>query len=100
MTGVFLFEQASNSSLLIPFLVSTATTGGITGMVIAVAKLRGDTQTAAVAQAQGANEALRETLEAIERDRDYWKRRYAEEHKRANDYLVELTAYGRGGTPP
>lgn len=74
-----------NASLLIPFLVSIASTGGLTGIVIAVAKLRGDTQTAALSQARGANEAMRETLEAIERERDYWRGRYETEHALLNE---------------
>lgn len=56
-------------------LVLVGSTGGI-GAIVAFVRLRGDKDTAAITQAQGANEVLQETLEAVERDRDYWKARY------------------------
>lgn len=90
---------ANTSGVLTPFLVSLAAITGVFGAIVAVVKLRGDTQTAAVSQAQGANEAMRETLEAVERDRDYWQRRYEREHQRANDLAAELAVYRIGGTP-
>ena len=50
----------------------TAVLGALTAFV----KLGGDRDSQAVSQAQGANDALMQTLEATERERDYWKRRY------------------------
>lgn len=49
---------------------------GLTGAIVALIKLPADKSLASMAQAQGANEALVQTLEAIERERDYWRSRY------------------------
>ena len=61
---------------LTEILLVVAGAGGLTGALVALVKLPGDKGTAAITQAQGANEVLQETLEAVERDRDYWKGRY------------------------
>lgn len=96
--SMLLAASSGNTSLLVSFLVSIASTGGLTGVIIAVAKLRGDTQSSAVMAAQGANEAMKETLEAIERERDYWRRRYDDCHERAGALAGELARLRRGET--
>jgi hypothetical protein len=49
---------------------------GLTGAIVALIKLPGDKSAASMAQAQGANEALVQSLAAVERERDYWRDRY------------------------
>lgn len=61
---------------LTPLLIVLAGSSGVIGAIVALIKLSGDRGTAAVSQAQGANEVLQETLVAVERDRDYWRDRY------------------------
>lgn len=86
-----------NAGLLIEFLISLASTGGLTGLLVAFAKLRPEKTSAAIAQAQGANEALVETLEAVERERDYWMKKYEACHARSAELYAELMTRPRGG---
>jgi hypothetical protein len=80
-----LAETSATAGQLLIILLGS---GGLLGALIAFAKLRPEKETAAMAQAQGANEVLRETLEVVERERDYWKRLY-EACARRNTQLVE-----------
>lgn len=73
-----------------PLLIALLTSGGIVGAVVAWVKLPTDKVTAAVTQAQGAASVLEATLQSVEDDRDYWRRRYEEEYARAEKLYGEL----------
>lgn len=64
------------SGLYAPLLIALLGGTGLTGAIVALVKLRGDRDSAAVSQAHGANEALVAALTAVERERDYWRNRY------------------------
>ena len=88
--------EVANSSLVAPLLIALVGSGGALGSFVAFVKLRGDTDSTAVSQAQGANEVLLETLQSVERERDYWHARYDACHGRCNEILAELMALRRG----
>jgi hypothetical protein len=79
---------AYSGSLLEPLLIGLVGSGGIIGAIVAFIKLGPERESAAISQAQGANEVLQETLEAVERQRDYWQRLY-EECARGRSVLVD-----------
>jgi hypothetical protein len=60
---------ANAMSALTPLLLVLVGSGGVIGS---------EKASAAMGQAQGANEVLKDTLDALERDRDYWKALYME----------------------
>lgn len=66
----------TDSSLATELLIGLVGSAGVTGALIAFLKLPGDKTTAAVSQAQGANEILQATLDEVIRERDYWRDRY------------------------
>jgi hypothetical protein len=74
--GVSVVPVLADAGLVAPLLIGLVGSGGLIGAVVGFLRLRPETATAAMAQAQGANEVLQETLAAVERDRDYWKRLY------------------------
>lgn len=78
----------SDSSAIFAIILAVST--AILGAIIAAVKIPTDRGTAAMAQAQGANEALSEALEAIERERDYWENRFRICHKEKSDLYAEL----------
>lgn len=79
---------AYSGSLLEPLLIGLIGSGGIVGAIVAFIKLGPERESAAISQAQGANEVLQETLEAVERQRDYWRRLY-EESARVRTFHVD-----------
>lgn len=84
-----------DANLLIPFLVSLASVTGVGGLMLAVAKLRPEKTSAAIAQAQGAADAMQEALVALERERDYWIKRHGDCHERANGLAAQVQALRR-----
>lgn len=87
---------SASETLVAPLLISIVGSGGVMGAIVAFVKLRGDRDSAAVHQAQGAADALERALEASEREVAYWKARYDACHKRANELAAELLTR-RGG---
>jgi hypothetical protein len=69
---------ANAMSALTPLLLVLVGSGGFIGALVGFAKLGSEKASAAMGQAQGANEVLKDTLDALERDRDYWKALYME----------------------
>jgi hypothetical protein len=70
-----LLAVETGSSLIAPLLIALVGSGGIMGAIVAFVKLSGDRTSASIAQAQGANEILKTTLEEVTRERDYWRKR-------------------------
>jgi hypothetical protein len=77
--------------------IALAGSGGVVGAIVTVVKLRGDTESAAVSQSQGASAALAEALEAVERERDYWKERFEKCHKEKSGLYADLYNARRSG---
>lgn len=90
MVGMASLAAATSggASITTILLIIAGSSTGIVGAIVGLVKLGSDKGTAAIAQATGANEALEATLEAVERERDYWKRRY-ENCRVAYDQLIE-----------
>jgi sugar (pentulose or hexulose) kinase len=87
------------SSVFVPLLVSLIGSSGLMGAIVALVKLRGDRDSVVVAQAHGANEAIIATLAGVERERDYWRKRY-EEQRALNDQLRSWIIDRPGAPPP
>jgi hypothetical protein len=72
----------------IPYSTVGVVLSAAAGFIIALlglVKLRGDNNSQAVSQAQGAMETMETLLEAMAQDRDYWKTRCLEETKRRRE---------------
>jgi hypothetical protein len=88
---------AVSASLWTPVLITLAGSGGIVGALVALVKLRGDTSSQAVSQAQGAMEVMEGLNAALEKERDYWRARYHECHDKRSELLAELQLLRREG---
>lgn len=75
---------------LTPIVIALVASGGGTGFIVALIKLRGDTGVQAVSQAQGAMETMETLLEGVERERDYWRERFEKCHHDKSDLLAQI----------
>lgn len=81
------------------FAIVLAIATAVVGAIVAFVKIPTDRSTASMAQAQGANEALSEALEAVERERDYWRQRYESTHQAKSALYAELQRLRSGQQP-
>lgn len=95
---VLLLGSGLTGSGAAAFAIVLAIATAVIGAIVAFLKIPTDRSTASMAQAQGANEALSEALEAVERERDYWRQRYENAHKEKSDLYAEIHRL-RGAQP-
>lgn len=89
MFGTF----AADSATVTPLLIALIGSSGFIGAVVALVKLRPEMSTSAVAQAQGALEMMQQLVEDLEKDRDYWQKRYIDSHKRCTELEDQAVQY-------
>lgn len=70
------------------YLIALLSSGGVLGALLGFFKLRGDKDTAAVTQAQGAMETMQDLNEALIKERDYWRTRFERCHAEKSELLA------------
>jgi len=80
----------ASGALYAPILIALAGSGGFVGALLGLVKLRGETDSQAVSQAQGAMETMQELNDALERERDYWRDRFERCHAEKSELLGRL----------
>lgn len=77
-----LVAEANNTVILLQILLGGGLVAGVGGAIVALYKLRPDINSAAVVQAQGAMDVMREVNEELGKRADYWEHRAREWEER------------------
>jgi hypothetical protein len=80
----------ADAGVYTPVAVVLSTAAALLGALLGIVKLRGDTDSQAVSQAQGAMEVMQELVEALERDRDDWRQRYLACYEKRNELHAQV----------
>lgn len=73
-----------------PVAAVLASAAAVLGALLGMVKLRGDTDSQAVSQAQGAMETMQDVNDALERERDYWRDRFDKCHADKNELYARV----------